>query len=411
MTSAIIETRQWTGHAIERRIADGYVNATSICKATNCRFGDYNANAKTARYLESLKTVTGLEISVLVMTKHASTTWVHPRVGLDLARWCCPDFAVWMDGWLLEALVGNVKETQGQVQGIVSSIQSEVNKHSIPSQSMKKKLPEPYVSWRDLGAKREEEPAARGLFESFLVTEVPKSKTAQRRAWSAKPPTRFKLLAKGALISAREALYEKGSWPMGGFPSATSGKKRRRTEDVYQEGSDINCGSGSESESGSGSGSGSGDGNGSGAEEVVVDRAGDGHGSGAELVDCSAKDELLRLRHFLLDEGVWVGVIKPYLSDVANRLLQLKCEETGGTFDSRQKIDLWKVHSVEIHRYLKNVDEDTARRAIAQTSDLYAKRVREELRKAFRSLWSMRVSSESWEMLRGELVVHAEKSQ
>jgi hypothetical protein len=121
MTSAIIETRQWTGHAIEKRVADGYVNATSICKATNCLFGHYNANAKTARYLESLKTVTGLEISVLVMTKYGCSTWVHPRVGLDLARWCCPDFAVWMDGWMFETLVGrpsNVSDSLPQATDV-----------------------------------------------------------------------------------------------------------------------------------------------------------------------------------------------------------------------------------------------------------------------------------------------------
>jgi hypothetical protein len=124
MTSAIIETietRQWTGHAIEKRVADGYVNATSICKATNCLFGNYNANAKTARYLESLKTVTGLEISVLVMTKYGCSTWVHPRVGLDLARWCCPEFAVWMDGWMFETLVGrpsNVSDSLPQAPDV-----------------------------------------------------------------------------------------------------------------------------------------------------------------------------------------------------------------------------------------------------------------------------------------------------
>lgn len=32
-------------------------------------------------------------------------TWIHERVSVDLARWLSPDFAVWMDGWVLEALV------------------------------------------------------------------------------------------------------------------------------------------------------------------------------------------------------------------------------------------------------------------------------------------------------------------
>jgi len=31
-------------------------------------------------------------------------TWIHPRLAVDLARWICPSFAVWMDGWFLESL-------------------------------------------------------------------------------------------------------------------------------------------------------------------------------------------------------------------------------------------------------------------------------------------------------------------
>ena len=32
------------------------------------------------------------------------TSWIHERLAVDLARWLSPDFAVWMDGWVLEAL-------------------------------------------------------------------------------------------------------------------------------------------------------------------------------------------------------------------------------------------------------------------------------------------------------------------
>ena len=31
-------------------------------------------------------------------------TWVHPRVAVDMSRWLCPKFGVWMDGWFLEEL-------------------------------------------------------------------------------------------------------------------------------------------------------------------------------------------------------------------------------------------------------------------------------------------------------------------
>jgi hypothetical protein len=288
---------------------------------------------------------------------------------------------------LEKAFVLGVEGAQQQFEG-TSSFYSNLSKSSAPSpiRPLKKTLPEPYVSWRDLGATRDEEPGARGLLESFLATEQPHSKLAERRAWSGKPPLRFQSLAEGALRCAREALHTMASWPMGDCSSSPC--KKRRTE--YADQGDRGCVSGEGPGEGSGKGSGEGEGSGEGTE------AGEG------------TEELLRLRRFLLDEGVWVGVIKAYLSDVANRLLQLKCEETGGTFDLRKTTKLGKGYSAGKHQYLKNVDEDTARKAMAQTSSLYAKRVREELRKACRSLWSMRVPGESWEMLRTELRAHFE---
>jgi hypothetical protein len=284
--------------------------------------------------------------------------------------------------------------------------------------SLKKTLAEPYVSWRELGATEEEEPLARGFLESFLISDFPKSKSAERKAWSGKPPLRFQSLAEEALKYTREALHMRAHGRVSGSSSIPS-NERGVAEDADEEnrscvsgdgpGDGDGFGSGDGDGFGSGDGDGFGSGDGDGFGSGGGDGGGDGNGSGAGSGGGSRSDdglineELLRLRRFLLGEGVWVGVIKAYLSDVSNRLLQLKCEETGGTFDSRNA-------TADMHRYLKNVDEDTARKAVAQTSSLYAKRVREELRKAFDSLRSMRVPSESWEMLRIELVARAEQS-
>jgi hypothetical protein len=109
--SSAIESREWTGHTIERRLVDGYVNATSICKATGCLFGNYNANVKTSRYLECLKKATQLELSNLIVAKQGNTTWVHPSVAVDLARWCCSDFAVFLDGWLLKDFASHQRDS------------------------------------------------------------------------------------------------------------------------------------------------------------------------------------------------------------------------------------------------------------------------------------------------------------
>lgn len=104
---AQIEAREWHGHAIQRRQADGYVNATAMCKANFRHLPHYLANARTFQYLQSLSGSVGiptdhLKVSIGTGPNHLRGTWVHPRLAVDLARWISPQFAVWMDGWFLE---------------------------------------------------------------------------------------------------------------------------------------------------------------------------------------------------------------------------------------------------------------------------------------------------------------------
>jgi hypothetical protein len=106
-----LEVRQWEGHAIQRRRSDGYVNATAMCQATGREWFTYARAARTAEYIAALKRVftspqnCGDLIDVITTgPNHLRGTWVHPRLAVDLARWCKPSFAVWMDGWLLEQL-------------------------------------------------------------------------------------------------------------------------------------------------------------------------------------------------------------------------------------------------------------------------------------------------------------------
>jgi hypothetical protein len=298
----------------------------------------------------------------------------------------------------------------GGVNGIISSNQSS---SSFPNRASGKTLPEPHVSWRDLGAKLNEEPGARGLLESFLVSEAPNSKATERKAWAAKPPVRFVFLAKRALSSARMAIHTQDSDPTGDCTSSSHSKKRRIMED--QEATDDNgvtedaCADDLKGACADVTGDACADG----PEDACADapEAGpeDGPGDGCEDGDGLPKEERLKLKRLLREQGVWEGVLRAYLSDVSNRLLQLKCEETGGTFDSRRTIVVGEGLTVEAHCYHIDVDKDTALKAMAQTTCLYAKRVRDELRKAFKSLWSMTVPRQSWEMLLGELRVHFEQ--
>ncbi|MEB3169125.1 MAG: KilA-N domain-containing protein [Synechococcaceae cyanobacterium] len=106
-----LEVRQWEGHAIQRRRTDGYVNATAMCKATGREWFTYARAARTGEYIAALERVLGSpqncgDLIEVITTgpNHLRGTWIHPRLAVDLARWCRPAFAVWMDGWLLGEL-------------------------------------------------------------------------------------------------------------------------------------------------------------------------------------------------------------------------------------------------------------------------------------------------------------------
>lgn len=105
--STDLATRDWNGTPISRRIVDGYVNATAMCKANGKQWNDYWRTDRATQYLEALSAKTGNPVIgqngliVSIQGPHGGT-WVHERVAVDLARWLSPQFAVWMDGWFVD---------------------------------------------------------------------------------------------------------------------------------------------------------------------------------------------------------------------------------------------------------------------------------------------------------------------
>lgn len=132
------EERIWQGTAIQRREADGFVNATAMCKAGGRLFADYARLARTQEYMAALAdvvpekpcgaAVAGNPItgSALIHTIQGGTpslqgTWIHPRLAIDLARWISPAFAVWMDGWFLESVAGPAPRLSKGVHVVAAS--------------------------------------------------------------------------------------------------------------------------------------------------------------------------------------------------------------------------------------------------------------------------------------------------
>jgi hypothetical protein len=132
-----LQVRAWNGSPIERRESDGFVNATAMCKAAGKLWGHYWANARTKEYVKALGTVIGNPITVddgsagnlldpgsdaetstdLIQTvqggpAHLQGTWIDPRLAIDLARWCSPEFAVWMDSWFIDWMLSRQQASQ-----------------------------------------------------------------------------------------------------------------------------------------------------------------------------------------------------------------------------------------------------------------------------------------------------------
>lgn len=118
-----IEARAWNGVPIQRRQSDGFVNATAMCRAGGKRWNDYARVDRTREYICALAVQIGAQIPCAASVAgfpatgihglidvirggrpELQGTWIHPRLAVDLARWISPAFAVWMDGWFLEAL-------------------------------------------------------------------------------------------------------------------------------------------------------------------------------------------------------------------------------------------------------------------------------------------------------------------
>lgn len=101
-------SRSWNDTPISRRASDGYVNATAMCKANGKRWKDYRESDRCRLYIDALQSVDGNSGHALIESRSGGAggggTWIHPQVAVDLARWISPDFAVWMDGFLLDVL-------------------------------------------------------------------------------------------------------------------------------------------------------------------------------------------------------------------------------------------------------------------------------------------------------------------
>ena len=88
--------------------ADGYVSLTDMAQAVGKRVNDYSRLSSTQEYIEALSVDTGIPASALVKTSKGGNekqgTWAHPEIAIDFAQWCSPQFRIWANRTLKNAI-------------------------------------------------------------------------------------------------------------------------------------------------------------------------------------------------------------------------------------------------------------------------------------------------------------------
>jgi len=110
--------REFNGEMIRQRSSDGYFDATAMCKIGGKQTSDWSRLQQTDEYLNALSTVMGIPRTELVVVNQGGDhnnqgTWIHPRAAMRLAQWISPEFAILVDGWVLDLVEGK-SQTFGQ---------------------------------------------------------------------------------------------------------------------------------------------------------------------------------------------------------------------------------------------------------------------------------------------------------
>lgn len=122
------------GVEVISRQSDGYINASQLCKAGNKYYKDWFRLEKTKEFLTELSQELKIDIltdktdkiypeelspkpttnvSLIEINQYNDSdqsTWVHPRVAIQIGQWISPKFAVNVTGWIHKLLsTGSVK--------------------------------------------------------------------------------------------------------------------------------------------------------------------------------------------------------------------------------------------------------------------------------------------------------------
>jgi len=102
----------YQGSLIQQRAADGYINATAMCKAAGRPWSRYWEGQTAKAFAAELSSALGIPIAELIQSlvggnPELQGTWVHPQIAINLAQWLSPTFAVQVSQWVFDWMSGN----------------------------------------------------------------------------------------------------------------------------------------------------------------------------------------------------------------------------------------------------------------------------------------------------------------
>lgn len=96
--------------------SDGYIHATKLCTSVNKQLYKWKNSPDTQKLLNYFQKSSDLPMNKIIEVRRGNTknyeqgTWIHPDLGVQLAQWCSPVFAIQVSRWIRElTITGSVQ--------------------------------------------------------------------------------------------------------------------------------------------------------------------------------------------------------------------------------------------------------------------------------------------------------------
>ncbi len=124
------------------RNTDNYINATSLCNATNKKFNDWFNLETTKNIIDDLEVETGIHPSKLVNEiKNKkdvinSGIWIHSKLALHLAQWISPEISMQINNWIFDIIYKDKMEKSKKIKQLENLVIQKQKRNDYPEKNV-----------------------------------------------------------------------------------------------------------------------------------------------------------------------------------------------------------------------------------------------------------------------------------